>query len=269
MQNANRSIKYAPYVVFSLLLLIWETAVAVNNTPAWLLPAPRQILMAIWEFKPLLLSHTLATLAEALTGYVIAIGLAFAIALTLNNCRWLKAGFYPLLVVTQTIPLIILAILLPIWFGFGLLPKIIIVVLVCFFPIVISFINGLASVDIDQLNLFRSMGARPLQTFFMVKIPAAIPALFSGLRISATYSIMAAVISEWVGARQGLGYFMTIAQKSFRIDQVLAAVTIICFLSLLLVKIIDWSEYFLAPWNRISTEYDEDTVDKQLLKEEQ
>ena len=89
-----------------------------------------------------------------------------------------------------------------------------------------------------------------MQTFFMVKLPAALPAFFSGLRISATYSIMAAVISEWIGARQGLGYFMTIAQKSFRIDQVLAAVTIICLLSLLLVKMIDWLEYLLIPWQR-------------------
>lgn len=169
------------------------------------------------------------------------------------------SGFYPLLVATQTIPLIVLAILLPIWFGFGLLPKIIIVVTVCFFPIVINLMNGLASVDRDQLNLFRSMGAKPLQTFFMIKLPAAAPAFFSGLRISATYSIMAAVISEWVGARQGLGYFMTIAQKSFRIDQVLAAVTIICILSLLLVKIVDWAEYLLVPWNRRLYEYDENT----------
>lgn len=257
MKKLNKTIKYAPYIVFFLLVLIWEIAVAVKHVPAWLLPPPSLIVMAIWEFKSLLLIHTLATLAEALSGYLIAIGLAFIIALILNNCRWLNAGFYPLLVVTQTIPLIILAILLPIWFGFGLLPKIIIVVLVCFFPIVISFINGLGSVDIDQLNLFRSMGAKSLQTFFMVKLPAAIPAFFSGLRISATYSIMAAVISEWVGARQGLGYFMTMAQKSFRIDQVLAAVVIICFLSLLLVKMIDWSEYWLVPWNRTPLEHEE------------
>jgi len=259
LKKQNNFIEYAPYVVFLILLMLWEIIVMVRNIPAWLLPSPTQILLAILEFKSLLLTHTLATLGEAMAGYVIAIGQAFMIALVLNNCRWLMSGFYPLLVATQTIPLIVLAILLPIWFGFGLLPKIIIVVTVCFFPIVINLMNGLASVDRDQLNLFRSMGAKPLQTFFMIKLPAAAPAFFSGLRISATYSIMAAVISEWVGARQGLGYFMTIAQKSFRIDQVLAAVTIICILSLLLVKIVDWAEYLLVPWNRRLYEYDENT----------
>lgn len=246
----NNSNQYAPYAVFILLLLLWEILVAWKNTPAWLLPAPSQIFQSILEFRSLLFLHTLTTLSEALAGYFLAIALAFIIALSLNNILWLKQAFYPLLIVSQTIPLIILAILLPIWFGFGMTPKIIIVVIVCFFPIVINLINGLDSVDIDQLNLFRSMGAKPLATFFIVKLPAAIPAFFSGLRISAAYSIMAAVISEWVGARQGLGFFMTLAQKSFRIDQVLAAVTIICLLSLLLVKLVDLSEYILVPWNR-------------------
>ncbi|HNX29190.1 MAG TPA: ABC transporter permease [Syntrophomonadaceae bacterium] len=261
MRKLNNSVKYAPYVVFILLLLLWEISVTAKDTPSWLLPAPSQIILAIAEFRSFLFIHTLATVCEALAGYFLAVALAFIIALVLNNCRWLKSGFYPLLMVTQTIPLIILAILLPVWFGFGFMPKIIIVVIVCFFPIVINFINGLESVDVDQLNLFRSMGAKPRETFFMVKLPAAIPAFFSGLRISATYSIMAAVISEWVGAKQGLGYFMTIAQKSFRIDQVLAAVTVICILSLLLVKIIDWSEYLLIPWNRRSHTYDENISD--------
>jgi ABC-type nitrate/sulfonate/bicarbonate transport system permease component len=243
--------EYAPYVVFFILLLLWEILVALNNIPNWILPAPSRIFTAIIEYQSLLFSHTIATLGEALAGYFLAVVLAFIIALLLNNCWWLKKAFYPLLIITQTIPLIILAILLPIWFGFGIAPKIIIVIIVCFFPIAINLMNGLDTVDIDQLNLFRSMGAKPLATYFIVKLPAALPAFFSGLRISATYSIMAAVISEWVGARQGLGYFMTLAQKSFRIDQVLAAVVIICLLSLLMVKLIDLCEYLLVPWNRL------------------
>lgn len=257
----NKKNKYAPYAVFILLLLLWETLVAWKDTPMWLLPAPSQIFQAILEFKSLLFIHTMTTLSEALAGYFLAIALAFIIALILNNSTWLKKGFYPLLVVSQTIPLIILAVLLPIWFGFGMMPKIIIVIIVCFFPIVINLMNGLDSVDIDQLNLFRSMGAKPLATFFIVKLPAALPAFFSGLRISATYSIMAAIISEWVGAKQGLGFFMTLAQKSFRIDQVLAAVTIICLLSLLLVKLIDVAEYILVPWNRRNQPVKDQTID--------
>lgn len=257
MNRLHKTItKYAPYETFFILLLLWEALVAWNNIPDWLLPAPSRILAAIIEFKSLLFTHTLITLGEALSGYFLAIILAFFIALLLNNCPWLKKAIYPLLIVSQTIPLIILAILLPIWFGFGMTPKIIIVVIICFFPVVISLMNGLDTVDLDQLNLFRSMGAAPLATFFMVKMPAALPAFFSGLRISATYSIMAAIISEWVGSRQGLGYFMTLAQKSFRIDQVLAAVVIICLVSLLMVKLIDLCAYILAPWNRLNIDVD-------------
>ena len=154
------------------------------------------------------------------------------------------------MILSQTIPLIILAILLPLWLGWGITPKIVIVVLVCFFPIVINLLNGLDEVDPDQLSLFHSMGASNLDTFFMVKIPAALPSFFTGVRISATYSLMAAVISEWVGAQRGLGYFMTIKQKAFAIDEVLAAVLVICLISYLLVKFIDWLEYWLIPWNR-------------------
>jgi DNA invertase Pin-like site-specific DNA recombinase len=117
-----------------------------------------------------------------------------------------------------------------------------------------SLIQGMTSIDEEQLKLFKSMGASPWQTFRMVKFPAALPGFFAGLKISATYSIMAAVISEWVGAQRGLGFFMTIQQKSFAIDKVLAAVLIICILSLLLVKLVELIEYLLIPWNRSSLE---------------
>lgn len=239
-------------ITVGLILFLWEKGVNWYEIPAYILPAPTQILDSMMKHHQLLIHHTGTTLLEAAAGLSLAVILALVIGFFLHNLRVLYAAVYPILVFSQTIPLIVLAVLLPLWFGWGMLPKIIIIVLVCFFPIIISFLNGLDLVDPDQVNLFRSMGSSRWATFKMVKLPAALPAFFSGLRISATYSIMAAVISEWVGAQRGLGYYMTLQQKSFAIDQVLGAVVIICLLSFILVKIVDLLNFLLMPWNRQS-----------------
>jgi len=242
--------KAGPYGLALLLLIIWEVAVWLKHMPAYILPSPIQITKTMAESAPLLLKHSASTLEETLLGFALAIGIAFVTAFVLNHFNWLNEAVYPLLIVSQTIPIITLAPLFLVWFGWGMLPKILIVILVCFFPIVISLLDGLNAVDPDIINLFRSMGASRLATFKMVKLPAALPGFFSGLKISASYSIMAAVIGEWLGAQQGLGYYMTIAQKSFRVDRVLAAVVVIAVLSLLLVKVIHLAEWLLIPWNR-------------------
>lgn len=247
---ANTTHKLLPLTTILLLLAIWEFSVRISATPSWLLPAPSQVLAAIADNWALLIFHTQTTLLEASYGFILSIILSLGIAWAMDSISALKQALYPLLIVSQTIPLIVLAILLPLWLGWGMLPKILIVVLVCFFPIVINLIKGLDSVDGDKINLFKSMGATSCYTFRTVKLPAALPAFFSGLRISASYSIMAAVISEWVGAQRGLGYFMTIQQKNFAIDQVLAAVAVICLLSLALVKLVNLIEYMIVPWNR-------------------
>ncbi len=249
-RSANIGFSLLPAFSLLLLLIIWEAAVQVNNMPPWLLPAPSRVIKTMMEVWPMLLYHTTATLLETGYGFLLAISLALLIGLALDNVPLLKQAVNPVLIISQTVPLIVLAVLLPLWFGWGILPKVLIVMLVCFFPITINLMKGLDSVDPDQLSLFRSMGAGRWETFKIVKFPAAMPSFFAGVKISATYSIMAAVISEWVGAQRGLGYFMTIQQKSFAIDKVLSAVIVICLLSLLLVKLVDVIEYVLVPWNR-------------------
>lgn len=250
-KSASTAHRLAPVITLALLFVFWEAVVRIYQIKSWILPGPVDVITALVRQSDLLLIHTSATILEALSGFFISILLAFVIVLLLNYVKCLKEAVYPLLIISQTIPLIVLAVLFTIWFGWGLAPKVIIVVLVCFFPITINFMEGINSVDPDQINLFRSMGASKLAIFRMVKLPSALPSFFSGLRIAATYSIMAAVIGEWLGAQKGLGYFMTLKQKSFAIDEVLAAVIIICFLSFLLVKIVDLLEYILLPWNYI------------------
>jgi ABC-type nitrate/sulfonate/bicarbonate transport system permease component len=202
-------------------------------------------LVASW---PLLLIHTASTMTEALLGFALAVVIAFAVAFILNQVQWLNQAIYLLLIVSQTIPIITLAPLFLIWFGWGMLPKVLVVILVCFFPVVINLLNGFNAVDPDLINLFRSMGAGRIAIFNMVKLPASLPSFFAGMKISASYSILAAVIGEWLGAQRGLGFYMTIAQKSFRVDRVLAAVVIIALLSLLVVKIIEIIERMAMPW---------------------
>ena len=249
-KSVNIANKTAPIIAFLILLVIWELGVRIYHIPGYILTGPGQVLVTITKTYPMLWFHGSMTLLEAISGFIMAIAIAFIMAFLLDTLFWLNRAVYPLLIISQTIPLIVLAVLFTIWFGFGLLPKILVVILVCFFPMVISFSNGLNTVDPDQISLFRSMGASRLKTFTMVKLPAAMPSFFSGIRISATYSIMAAVIAEWLGSNRGLGYYMTLQQKQFAIDRVLAAVVVICLLSLLLVKLIDLLEYLLVPWNR-------------------
>lgn len=251
-KSINTANRLSPWITFLILLAVWELIVRIKNIPRYILPGPADIFDSLLASYKLIAFHTATTLMEALLGFVFAVITAFLIAFLLNNVKWLNQAIYPIIIVTQTIPVITLAPLFLIWFGWGLLPKIIVVILVCFFPVVINLLKGLNSVDPDLINLFRSMGAGRLATFKMVKLPAALPGFFSGLKISASYSIMAAIIGEWLGAKQGLGYFMTLSQKSFRVDKVLAAVVVISVLSLLIVKLIDLVEWITVPWNRPS-----------------
>jgi ABC-type nitrate/sulfonate/bicarbonate transport system permease component len=249
-RSANIGNYLAPFLSGIVFLFIWDIAVRLRHLPTYILPGPVQIINTLMANNSLLLKHSVSTIEEAMLGFGLATVIAFAVAFILNNVNWLNQALYPVIILSQTIPIITLAPLFLIWFGWGILPKIIVVILVCFFPIVISFLQGLNSVDPDQINLFRSMGASRIAIFNMVKLPVALPSFFSGLKISASYSIMAAVIGEWLGAEQGLGYFMTISQKSFRVDRVLAVVVVIAILSLLIVKALDIAERFLTPWNR-------------------
>jgi ABC-type nitrate/sulfonate/bicarbonate transport system permease component len=161
---------------------------------------------------------------------------------------WLRRALYPLLVVSQTVQILAIAPLLIIWFGFGLLPKIIIVVLICFFPLAVSTADGLASADPDLIALFRAMGARREQIWRMVRLPAALPAFFSGLRVAVTYSIVGATIGEWVGGTEGLGLYMLRSKNALATDQVFVAIVITSALSIALYALVYFIERAALPW---------------------
>ncbi|NLI13030.1 ABC transporter permease [Pelotomaculum propionicicum] len=248
----NTADRIVPVVFILILLVLWEYLVKLKSIPDWILPGPLQIVRTLAENAPLIARHAQSTLLECLAGFIVAIVFSFVVAFLMDEIALFKNAVYPLIVASQTIPIISVAPLFIIWFGYGMLPKIIVVVLVCFFPIAISLLGGLAAVDSDYLELFRSMQAKRLHVFRMVKLPLAMPAFFSGLRISAAYSVMGAVIGEWLGAKQGLGTYMTLSQRSFQVDRVFAAILAVTVLSAALFALVSFIERIVIPWNRFT-----------------
>lgn len=236
---------------FIFIVVAWELAVRLSHIEPFILPAPSAIAKAFFKILPIMLKHTKVTVYESFIGFTSSIAIAFVMAFVMDSLPLVKKALYPLVVVSQTIPTISVAPLFIIWFGYGLLPKIIVVQLVCFFPVLVSLLEGLSSVDPELLDLLRSMGADRWRIFEMVKLPAAMPAFFSGLKIAASYSILGAVIGEWLGAQEGLGVFMLLSQHSFYVDRVFAIIAVISLLSLGVFGAINVSERLLIPWNYI------------------
>lgn len=243
---------FIPVVFIILLLAVWEYTVKLRSIPDWILPGPAQIVRTLIEHAPVIAKHAQITMIECLAGFTLAILFSFIVAFLMDEVPLFRKAVYPLVVASQTIPIVSVAPLFIIWFGYGMLPKVIVVVLVCFFPIAISLLGGLAAVDSDYLELFRSMQAGRLKIFRMVKLPLAMPSFFSGLRISAAYSVMGAVIGEWLGAKQGLGTYMTLSQRSFQVDRVFAAILAVTVLSAALFLLVSFIERLVIPWNRLS-----------------
>jgi len=238
-----------PTLVFLFLcLVVWQISVDFLKLPLWLMPSPTAVVKALWRTRDLLWMHTLTTILETTTGFILSIALSLVAGLVMVLSPMAKRLFYPLLIVSQTVPLIAMAPLLILWLGYGLLPKILTVVIVCFFPITVSLIDGLEVSDDDLLNLLKSMGASRWQILYMIRWPNALPAFFAGLKIAATYSVMGAVIGEWLGASSGLGVYLTRSSHSFRTDQVFASIVAITLLSLFYFVVIAGIRHLVLPW---------------------
>ncbi|MGM0380149.1 MAG: ABC transporter permease [Bacillota bacterium] len=247
-----------PVIIFTLIIfVIWQFIVKTGIVDPYMLPAPTDVFKMIYMDFDNLSLHLLVTLKEASIGFVLSIFFAFILAMIMEFFPLIKKGLYPLLIVSQTVPIIVLAPLFGMWFGFGIMPKIIIVILVCFFPIVINLVDGIDSVDEELIHLVHSMGAGPFKTFRYIKIPYALQSMFSGIKISATYAIMGAVIGEWLGGSKGIGVYMLRVRHSFQLSKMFAAIFLIVILSISLFKLIDYLQFVLMPWTRIKGENNE------------
>ena len=245
----RRIANYGPAFVLALALLaLWEISVRAGSVSSTLLPAPTAIIQSLSENWDIIMTNTLPTLVETVVGLAIATALGLFLAVAVDFSVWVRKAVYPLLVISQTIPIIALAPLLLLWFGIGLTPKIIVVTLYCFFPIVVACADGLLGADPDLMRLMRSMGASRWQILSMVRLPGALPAFFSGLRIGATYSVAGAIVGEYVGAYQGLGIYMQLSTNSHAIAPVFAAIVVTTVLSLLLFGFVSLIEWIVLPW---------------------
>lgn len=198
----------------------------------FILPAPSSILISLFNNFGELRPHLFETLWVSLLGFTAGISVAFITAIMMDRIPGFKKTLYPLLVASQTIPIMVITPIIILLIGFGLAPKILVVILVCFFPICISLYDGLSNTDSDMLMLMKSMGAKRIQVLRHVKLPSSMPSFFSGIRISATYCIMATVIAEWQGSNKGLGVYMIRVKRSYMYDKMFAAILLIVLLSL-------------------------------------
>ena len=213
-----------------------------------MLPSPVDVFNAFVDNFGVMMKQASVTLQEACYGLGIGIALAFIISSLMDRFDFLYKAIYPILVITQTIPTIAIAPLLVLWMGFGMAPKITLVVITTFFPISIGLLNGFKSVDEDAINLMRAMGAGRLQIFRYVKLPNATASFFSGLKISASYAVVGAVISEWLGGFEGLGVYMTRVKKAYAFDKMFAVIVFICAVSLILMGIVGLLQRLAMPW---------------------
>ncbi len=253
-RSGSIRVKLLPAGTFCLLVLIWWGISASGLIPGYMLPSPADVASALVRDFQNLMAHALVSVTEAIYGLIIGTVLAFGLAYAMDRFLPLEQAVLPLLVVTQTIPTIAIAPLLVLWMGFGMEPKITLVVITTFFPIAVGLLDGFKSADPDAVALLRSMNATRIQIFRHVKFPAALPYFFSGLRISASYAVVGAVISEWLGGFEGLGVYMTRVRKAYAFDKMFAVILLIVIVSLLLMKLVTLIRTLSMPWLRAREE---------------
>lgn len=228
---------YYPIISFLVVIIIWQVAVTVFGTPSYILPSPLAVIRVWFNEMPTLVPHMLVTLMESVIGLVLAATFAFVIALLMDYWQLIYRSVYPMLVISQTLPMMVIGPLLTLWFGFGWTPKIILVILMSFFSIVVNFTQGLKSVPDEQMTLMRTMGASERQIYRLIKIPMAMDNFFAGLQIAATYAAGGAIIGEWLNAKSGLGYYMIRTNSGYQISRVFAAIIWVVILSLSLTGV--------------------------------
>ena len=244
-----------PAATILVLLGTWELAARVSlisnalNIQDFLVPAPSDIARSLWEDRSLLVSNGWVTLEEVLLGFAIAavVGVGFAILIHLSELA--RRAVYPLLIGSQTIPIVILAPILVVWFGFGLAPKLVIVALICFFPITVNTLDGLRSIDPDLTKMMRALGAGRLQRLWRAEIPAALPYAFSGARVAITVSVIGAVFAEYVGSSEGLGHLINQAQAQLLTARSFAAVVVLSAMALALFALVTALERRVVTWD--------------------
>ena len=241
-----------PALVVALVIGVWEAVVRVFAIPHYILPAPTEIVTVLIARWDVFLKHTSITVAESVVGALLGIALGIVLAFAMFLRSWLEQALYPLLIASQNVPVFAIAPLLVVWFGYGFGSKVAMAAITVFFPMTVAALDGLKRTDPDWIRLFRTMGATRTQVFWRLRLPAALPSVFSGLKLSAIYASVGAVLGEWAGAGAGLGYLMLSANAQLRVAEVFAAILCLTPIGLVLLGIVVLLERKFTPWQRVT-----------------
>ena len=238
-----------PILLIVILLVLWDLAIRAFRIPPYLIPAPEAVVKQLYLEWPKLWREALVTTYATLGGFALSIAFGIPMALLIAYSRTIESFVYPLLVFSQSVPKIAIAPLFVVWFGFGIIPKVICAFMLGFFPVVVSTVMGFKSVDPDMLDLARSMKASRLATFMRISLPQALPSIFAGLKVSVTLAVVGAVVGEFVGSNSGIGYLLQIANGNFDLPLMFAALTILSLVGVILFALVDLVERFMIPWH--------------------
>lgn len=237
-----------PLALLAAMVGMWQLIVRAAHVPEYLFPAPSAVVSSLAGDSGLLGRATLVTTREIVLGYLLAVGVALLIAILIHFSAALRRALLPILVLTQTVPTVLLAPILAILLGYGTEPKLVVVTIVCFFPIVVNAVDGLRSADVELIRMMRTLHGSRLSIFRRVELPGALPAIFSGARIAATYAAVGAVFGEWAGSSSGLGFVILQAEPALETARIFAAVLILSALALCLYALVTLAERILVPW---------------------
>lgn len=249
--KTNLTAQIPSILTICMILLIWQAAAVLQIVPDFMLPSPVSVGKALVNDFPLLMQHARYTVLEAMLGLTVGILIGFLCAVFMDHFDIVYKALYPIIIITQTIPTVAIAPLLILWLGYEMAPKVVLIVIVTFFPISIGLLEGFRSADTDMIRLMQSMGATRIQIFRHIKLPSAMGQFFSSLRISVSYSIVGAVISEWLGGYYGLGVYMTRVKSAYAFDRMFAVIIAISALSLVLMWLVDLVQKVCMPWENV------------------
>lgn len=242
----------APSVAGLVLLVGWEVGVRLSGLPAFVLPPPSQVARTAVEVAPLVGDDVATTLTEAGLGLLVGAVVGLLLAVLIAAFPLVSDTVYPLVTLTQTVPTVVLAPLLILWAGFGLLPKVVLVALTAFFPVLVASVTAMAAVDAEHAEMVAGLGGTRRHQFWLVQLPASVPGALGGLRVAATYAIGAAVVAEYLAGQSGLGVFVQRSRKGYEVDQILVAVALVAVLTGLLFLLVDGLARLATPWQRPS-----------------
>jgi NitT/TauT family transport system permease protein len=243
-----------PLAIVAALFVLWDIAIRVFDIPSYVVPTPRAVATTLRDDWSVLQPAMLTTIKEFVLGFAVGVAFGFALAVLMAHSRIVNRGLYPLLIASQAVPVIAIAAALTIWLGFGLTPKIVIVALIVFFPVVVNVLDGLTNVDTDLVNLARAMGAKPFRIFVHMRLPATLTPLFSALKLAATFAVTGAVLGEWVASiTPGLGTYLLEQNSRLNTAGVYAAILLLSAIGIAGFLAIAGIERLATPWRTRST----------------